>query len=176
MFWLRSKKIIFLVRTLNLTVHIRLEWANVYNWWRGQRLYFKKKNLSLKINFELANPNEMPHYAAFYLGIQCLPKYTSRGFQSTKKLGSKLLGSACSKFTLCLLVSSAYNLSKQIGHRSAPTKGWAWSGSNLFETQMVFLKVILEKNDFGRNKISQRKKKHENFSSGQTVKNSRPLC
>ena len=55
-----------------------------------------------------------------------------------------------------------YNLSKQIGHRSALTKGWAWSGSNLFETQMVFLKVIFKRVDFGK-KISRRQKSMKNF-------------
>ena len=34
--------------------------------------------MSLKIVFVLANstdPDEMPHFAAFYLGLHCLPKY-----------------------------------------------------------------------------------------------------
>ena len=66
----------------------------------GSKVIFSKKfNLSLMINIVLANsanPDEVPHYAAFHLGIHCLAKYTFRGFQSTKKLGSKLLGSACS--------------------------------------------------------------------------------
>ena len=37
--------------------------------------------LSLKICFIFANsvdPDEMPHYAAFHLGLHCLPKYTFR--------------------------------------------------------------------------------------------------
>ena len=46
--------------------------------------------LSLKIDFVLANgadPAEMPHYAAFHLGLRCLPKYSFRGYlQSTKAL------------------------------------------------------------------------------------------
>ena len=43
--------------------------------------------LSLKIVFILANsadPDEMQHYAAFYLGLHCLQKYQFRGFQYTK--------------------------------------------------------------------------------------------
>ena len=43
--------------------------------------------LSLKIDSVLANsadPNEMPHYAAFHLGLHCLPKNLFRGFQSPK--------------------------------------------------------------------------------------------
>ena len=41
---------------------------------------------SLKVVFALANradPDEMPHNAAFYLGLRCLPKYPLRGFWSS---------------------------------------------------------------------------------------------
>ena len=41
----------------------------------------------MNIVLVLANdvdPDEMPHYAAFHLGIHCLPKYPLRGFQYTK--------------------------------------------------------------------------------------------
>ena len=48
-------------------------------------------------------------------------------------------------FTHCLLESSAHKLCKQIGARSGPTKRWARSGSNLFDSQMVFLKELFEK-------------------------------
>ena len=37
--------------------------------------------------FALTNsvdPDEMPHYAAFHLGLHCLPKYPFRGFLYTK--------------------------------------------------------------------------------------------
>ena len=58
-------------------------------------LYFnghrKKLNhyvlLSLKVALILANnedPNEMQHYAAFHLVLQCLPEYPFRGFQYTE--------------------------------------------------------------------------------------------
>ena len=43
--------------------------------------------LSLTIIFVLANsedPDEMPHFAAFHLGLQYLSKYLFRGFLSTK--------------------------------------------------------------------------------------------
>ena len=43
--------------------------------------------LSLNINFVLVNsadPNEMPHNAAFYLDLHCLSKSPFRGFWSTK--------------------------------------------------------------------------------------------
>ena len=45
------------------------------------------KFLSLKIIFVLANsadPDKMPHYAAFHQGLHSLPKYPFRGFWSTK--------------------------------------------------------------------------------------------
>ena len=31
-----------------------------------------------------ADPDEMQHYAAFHLGLHCLPKYLSKGFTYTK--------------------------------------------------------------------------------------------
>ena len=53
---------------------------------------FQKKCvfLSLKIYFVLVNsagPDEIPHYAAFHLGLPCLQKYLFMGFQSTKMTG-----------------------------------------------------------------------------------------
>ena len=42
--------------------------------------------LSLKIYFVLANsadPDKMPHYAAFHLGLHCFPKYPLWGFWSS---------------------------------------------------------------------------------------------
>ena len=51
---------------------------------RGHRLYFPKNIafLSQKIIFALANnadPDEIPHYWAFHLGINCLSKHLFRG-------------------------------------------------------------------------------------------------
>ena len=43
--------------------------------------------LSLKVILIVANsavPDEMQHYAAFHLGLHCMPKYPFRGFQYTK--------------------------------------------------------------------------------------------
>ena len=43
--------------------------------------------LSINVVLILANsynPDEMPHYAAFHLGLHCLPKYLFRGFPSAK--------------------------------------------------------------------------------------------
>ena len=41
----------------------------------------------LKIFFTFTNsvdPDEMPHYAAFHLGLHCLQKYSFRGYPNTK--------------------------------------------------------------------------------------------
>ena len=51
------------------------------------------------------------------------------------------------------LDSGADNLCKQFGPRSGPKKCGAWSGFNLFDTQIVLLKVF-EKNDFEKNQQS----------------------
>ena len=43
--------------------------------------------MSLKVVLTLANsvnPDEMQHYAAFHLGLHCLPKYLFRSFQYSK--------------------------------------------------------------------------------------------
>ena len=56
---------------------------------RGQVHYFLKYNdvfMFLNVVLTLANstdPDEMQHYAAFHLGLHCLPKYPFRGFQYT---------------------------------------------------------------------------------------------
>ena len=42
-------------------------------------------------------------------------------------------------------MSSADNFCKQFGPRSSMTRCWAWSGSKLFDTLMVFLKEFFEK-------------------------------
>ena len=50
---------------------------NIYK----KKLDFKKIYISLKIGFVLANgvdPDEMPHYVAFHLGLHCLSKYLFR--------------------------------------------------------------------------------------------------
>ena len=43
--------------------------------------------LPLKIDLTSAksvDPDEMPHFAEFHLGLHCLPKYPFRGFHYTK--------------------------------------------------------------------------------------------
>ena len=45
--------------------------------------------LSLKVLLIIANsadPGEMQHNAAFYMGLQCLPMYPFRSFENTKWL------------------------------------------------------------------------------------------
>ena len=70
--------------------------------------------------------------------------------------------------TFCLLVSSSDNVCTQFGLRSGLTKRRAWSGSNLFDTQMVFLEEYLKNGRF--QKISRRQKKHAKSSTrGQRV-------
>ena len=69
--------------------------------------------------------------------------------------------------TCYLLVSSADNFCKQFGPWSGPTKRRTWSGSNQFDTQMVFLKDFFEKVNLEKNLRKQ--KKHDNFSRGQRI-------
>ena len=75
---------------LSIKLHaIKSGWSIVYM--EGLQFMISKKNFvfhSLKIDFVLANsadPDEMPHYAAFHLGLHCLLKYPFRGFRSTKE-------------------------------------------------------------------------------------------
>ena len=52
------------------------------------RLEFHK-TFSLKILFVLAyttDPDEISHYAAFHLGLHCLPKYRFREVSGTQKV------------------------------------------------------------------------------------------
>ena len=58
-------------------------WCIVYI--EGLQVIVSKKIifLSQKIHFVSANsadPDEIMHYAAFHLGLHCLPKYMFRGF------------------------------------------------------------------------------------------------
>ena len=46
------------------------------------------------------------------------------------------------------ILSSDDNLYKQVGPRSGPTERWAWSGSNPFDTPIVFLKDFFERINF----------------------------
>ena len=73
--------------------------------------------------------------------------------------------------TLCLLVPSAGNLCKQFGPRSGPTDCWAWSGSKLFDSLMVFLKCFFfEKVDFEK-KIQQTTKTQKKYIVGKELIN-----
>ena len=53
---------------------INLAWFTVYI-----NIPTKIEFLSLKVTNRV-DPNEMQHYAAFHLGLYCLPKYPFRGF------------------------------------------------------------------------------------------------
>ena len=66
-------------------------------------------------------------------------------------------------------MSYADNFCKQFWPRSGPTKCPAWSGSNLFETQMVFLKEFSEKVDF-EEKSAYDKKSMNNFPFFRSLK------
>ena len=70
--------------------------------------------------------------------------------------------------TLHLLVSSADNFCKQFGPGSGPTKRWAWSGSKLYDTLIIFLKEFFEKLDSENNQ--QTTKKREIFPGGKELK------
>ena len=64
-----------------------------------------KKNVffCLKIFFTFTNsvdPDEMQHYAAFHLGIHCLPKYSFGGFPNTKWLRNYGPGHGILEFTV----------------------------------------------------------------------------
>ena len=59
---------------------INLGWSRVYIK-RSRVIISKKKHISLKIVFALANSvdtDEMQHYVAFHRGLHCLPKYAFR--------------------------------------------------------------------------------------------------
>ena len=47
-------------------------------------LYFLSEDLFTLTNS--VDPDEMPHYVAFHLGLHCLQKYLFRGFPNTKGL------------------------------------------------------------------------------------------
>ena len=66
--------------------------------------------------------------------------------------------------TFCLLVSSADNVCTQFGLRSGLTKRRAWSGSNLFDTKMVFLEEYLKNGRFWKNQ--QTTKSMQNYHPG----------
>ena len=75
---------------------IKSEWSLIYT--EGSQVtFFPKYCISyLNVNFVIANsadPGEMPHYAAFHLGLRCLPKYLFRGFPSLKGKHACMRGS-----------------------------------------------------------------------------------
>ena len=61
---------------------------------------------------------------------------------------------------MCLLVLSADNLCKR-----------AWSGSKLFDTQIVFLKVFFENVNFEKSAVDQNHEKLDNFEPRNVISN-----
>ena len=64
-----------------------------------------------------------------------------------------------------------YNLCKQFGSRSGPTKCRAWSGSKLFDTLIIFLKDFFEKIYLKKAK-NKNNKKHRHWKGMQNY----PAC
>ena len=56
----------------------------------GSKVIFSKQNKKCISFYEnpfsvnSVDPDEMPHKAAFHLGLHCFPKYPFRGFRSKK--------------------------------------------------------------------------------------------
>ena len=72
----------FLYQWLLPSSFIQYTWDSPFYILRGRSLVIISPNnivfLSLNIDFGLANsgdPDEMPHYAEFHLGLHCLPKH-----------------------------------------------------------------------------------------------------
>ena len=79
----------FILMDYQIHFYTSMELSILYFIFRGCQRYFPWNDvfLSLKIVFILANsadPDEMPHYAAFHLGLHCLPKYLYTGIQNEK--------------------------------------------------------------------------------------------
>ena len=64
---------------------------------------------------------------------------------------------ATSQKILNLLWSSADIFCKQLGPKSGPTEHPAGSGSKVFDTLIVFLKEFLEKSDFEKKSVDNKK-------------------
>ena len=65
---------------------IKSEWSIQYI--EGSQVIISKKIIFLSLTIDLvsansADPDEMPHYVAFHLGLHCLSKYPFSGFHST---------------------------------------------------------------------------------------------
>ena len=75
---------------MDLSIHINTKSMGVLiMYFKGSQVEFLNYCvfLSLKVVLILANsvdPDEMQHYAAFHLGLHCLPKHPFRGFQYIK--------------------------------------------------------------------------------------------
>ena len=68
-------------------LHIKLKrsgWSNVYI--EGSQVIVSPKMYFFLVSENNVEPDEIPHYVAFHMGLHCLPKYPFRGFQYTKGL------------------------------------------------------------------------------------------
>ena len=68
-------------------IAIRMGLTIIY--FNGHTLLFNNYDLFLSLRIVVTltssvDPDEMPHHAAFRLGLHCLSKYLFRGFQFTK--------------------------------------------------------------------------------------------
>ena len=87
--WLRIYVNPFVYQLILPSGFIRYTWDCALYIMRGSQVVISKiiVVISQKIDFVLANsadPDEMQHYAAFHLGLHCLPKYLFTGFWSSK--------------------------------------------------------------------------------------------
>ena len=97
-----------------MSLHVTLShtngWGRLLYDSRGHKLEFQNDYVFLPLGIVYISANdEMPHYATFHQGLNCLPKYLFYRFPVQKWL------------TLCLLALSADNFCKQFGPGSGPT-------------------------------------------------------
>ena len=71
-----------------LTLCILMDFPIQVEYFKGSQVeitnYVRQSLMFVLIFTNSADPDEMQHYAAFHLGLQCLPEYQFRGFQYTK--------------------------------------------------------------------------------------------
>ena len=99
-------------------------------------------------HFNIAMTSLDKHVREFQYNQCMYPSHDSLGkiawvrwdFLSQGKISDICIRCARIPVTLPILLSAVASLFKQFGPRSGPTNCWAWSGSKLFDTLMVFLK------------------------------------
>ena len=66
-------------------LHIKLKrsgWPNVYI--EGSQVIISPHMYFFLVSENNVEPDEIPHYVAFHMGLHCLPKYPFRGFRFSK--------------------------------------------------------------------------------------------